>query len=205
MYKRRHCLNAELICLPCAVCLPGYFGSTCQPCPSGYSSTGGTPSPSLACQACPTPLAPALQTVYSIGSYGTCDSGQNATNTMFSQYTQIFRRDCSDCQSSYQVIYYKRLSSMPASFSIYGQMNYVWTSTNNNLNTDFKLYNSYADIPTDSNRWTSCNYDDYGYCNNNGVAFPRDCGGSGGQWHTRLRSCRQHANIKYSVVTGCKL
>ena len=56
---------------------------------------------------------------------------------------------------------------------------WTWTYGGNFLNVDFYLYSSLSDMQSDVNRWSACNYDDYG------IGFPRDCGPDGlvgNQW-----------------------
>jgi len=47
-----------------------------------------------------------------------------------------------------------------------------WTSRNNQLGNDFKLFSSLKDAKADRNEWGYCNYDD----DNQGIGFPYDCG-----------------------------
>ncbi len=113
--------------------------------------------------------------VYSTGSYGSSSISKSTANALFNG---IFYRKCSTsgsspCDSEHSLIYYKRLTCLPSSFSIYDNMLTTWSSTNNVLNTDFKLYSSYTDLVNDVNSWTYCNYDD------TGVGAFRDCGLSG--------------------------
>eukprot|EP01083_Nonionella_stella_P082788 228646_1 len=97
------------------------------------------------------------------------DVGQKAFNDAFkASGTFIIRRDCPQCITSHQLVYYKRITN-PLSFDAYTHMK-VWTSTNNELGTDFNLYNSLEDALDDVNAWTYCNYDDPN------VAAFRDCG-----------------------------
>jgi hypothetical protein len=73
----------------------------------------------------------------------------------------------------------------------------TWSSNNNTLNTDFKLYSSYDDLLKDRNAWTYCNYNDLG------IGFPRDCGpntGVGFQWNSVNRGGQP--NVKYSILTN---
>merc|ERR1712146_867597 len=68
---------------------------------------------------------------------------------------------------------YKRTSTIPADFNPYSVFTQTWTNVDNNLGTDFKLYDNEADMSSDTGAWTFCNYND------NDVAFPRDCGKTG--------------------------
>ena len=74
----------------------------------------------------------------------------------------------------FQLIFYQRISSMPASFSAYSNMVNVWASANNHMGTDFKLYSTYGNLTSGSNAWAFCNYDDP----SGQIGFPRDCGSS---------------------------
>jgi len=126
---------------------------------------------------------PAVMRVFARGSAGSLDMGATLVNTQFAS-SMFFFRDCTSCGSSHRFIFYKRLTPIPATFSIYDQMITTWSSANNVLNTDFKLYSSYADMMKGVNAWTSCNYDD------SGIAFPRDCGPTGligSQWNSLSR------------------
>ena len=110
----------------------------------------------------------------------------------------IFYRLCSDCISTHQIIYYKRISPIPVEFSIYEQMN-MWSSNNNILNTDFKLYGSYSDLIRNVNAWSFCNYDDFAAF----IGFPRDCGPTGwvpGQWNKADGT--NHPNFAFYVLNS---
>jgi len=125
-----------------------------------------------------------------LGSY---DRGALNTNALFAS-SGIFYRDCRSCAATHQKIYYKRITPVPAGFSIYDQMVTTWSSTNNVLNTDFKLYSSYYDMMNGTNAWSFCNYD------TTAVAFPGDCGPSeavGGQWNSNTGG---QANYRFYVA-----
>eukprot|EP01001_Neometanema_parovale_P005030 NODE_1771_length_1613_cov_307.518121_g1685_i0.p1 GENE.NODE_1771_length_1613_cov_307.518121_g1685_i0~~NODE_1771_length_1613_cov_307.518121_g1685_i0.p1 ORF type:complete len:480 (-),score=153.38 NODE_1771_length_1613_cov_307.518121_g1685_i0:174-1556(-) len=101
-------------------------------------------------------------------------------DSMFAK-SGVFRRDCPNCIETHKTIYYKRLTPIPAGFSIFDNMFKTWSSVNNKLHVDFQLYSSEADMKANTNAWTCCNFDDPG------VAFPRDCGSTacvGGQWNS---------------------
>lgn len=136
------------------------------------------------------PNDPNWITVYSKGTYGAIDLGKDYTDNLFSR-TGVFRRECSNCNPRYKDLYYKRITPV-RQFSVYDNFHY-WQSYQNNLNTDFKLYQSYADLLNDRNGWTFCNYDDPG------IGFPRDCGGDGGQWNSLTRGGQP--NVKYSLLS----
>lgn len=136
--------------------------------------------------------------VYSKGSFGNVDIGETITNTLF-RNSNVFKRECVNCVGSHKEIYYKRITPIPSTFSIYNQFN-NWTSTNNILNKDFKLYSSWNDLINDTNSWNACNYDDPN------IGFPRDCGmGSliGDQWNSLSRGGQQ--NIRYSIMNNQKV
>ena len=133
--------------------------------------------------------------VYSKGVFGSIDMGETYTNNLFST-ALVFRRDCTDCVDAYKTMFYKRLTPIPTSLSIYNLFN-NWTSANNQLNVDFKLYGSLKDLVNDTNAWTFCNYDDPG------IGFPRDCGPtssttSGRQWNSLTKGGQ--GNVRFSIV-----
>lgn len=111
------------------------------------------------------------KTFFSTGTYGEVDIGWAVPNTYFS-LNKIFVRYCQTCSTSHQVIFYKRISPVPEDFSVYSNALTVWSSHNNILNIDFKLYSTFEDLQLDRNSWQSCNYDDYFLS----IGFPRDCG-----------------------------
>lgn len=91
----------------------------------------------------------------------------------------MLERLCTSCAASHRAIVYKRITDAPGK-DFRDLFTRNWFSTNNRLNTDFKLYSSIADALADVRSWTFCNYDD------GGVGFPRDCGPNGavgGQWY----------------------
>ena len=67
---------------------------------------------------------------------------------------------------------YVRTSTLPPSFNAFDVFANTWSSENNKINEDFKLYTNINDAKSDSNPWTYCNYD------SNPPGFPRDCGPS---------------------------
>ena len=74
---------------------------------------------------------------------------------------------------------YKRISEVPTGFDAYTMFTYTWSSTNNQLNTDFKIYGSLDDMEAEENDWGFCNFNLYD------IGFPGDCGLSGpvyNQW-----------------------
>eukprot|EP01036_Dinobryon_divergens_P034640 gene34640-44784_t len=117
----------------------------------------------------------------------TTDLGATAVNQLFATSKLLYRL-CPACLSSHQEIFYQRVTSIPASFSIYSNVINSWTSTNNILNTNFKLFGSYSDYSSQQNAWQICNYD-------SGVGFPRDCG------PTRL-IVRQWNSYSFSIYSN---
>jgi len=68
---------------------------------------------------------------------------------------------------------YVRSTPVPSSFNAFDVFTNYWSSANNRLNVDFKLYNSIADARSSSNAWDYCNYD------TTKAGFPLDCGPKG--------------------------
>jgi len=66
---------------------------------------------------------------------------------------------------------YVRKTAVPSSFDAYDVFTKSFTNTNNQLNTDFKMYSTLADARADANAWTFCDYGDQ-------AGFPRNCGPS---------------------------
>jgi len=131
--------------------------------------------------------------VFSAGTFGNVDQGAAYTDAQFAQ-SKWFYRQCSSCPVSHAYIYYKRITPIPAGFSMYNNMVITWSSTNNAMNVDFKLYSTYDDMMNGKNAWTSCNYNDPG------IGFPRDCGPSslvGGTWTSKTRGGQ--SNYAYYV------
>jgi hypothetical protein len=107
------------------------------------------------------------------------DIGEQEFNKLFAN-NLIVKRECPGCTSPHQTIYYKRITPIPSTFSIYKYLTDTWKSANNVLNTDFKLYSSLDDLNNDKNSWQYCNYDD------TGVGSFRDCAPKdqkGNQWN----------------------
>ena len=126
------------------------------------------------------------------------DLGKEVVNQLFDS-TNVFYRLCSGCQSSHQLIFYQRLTSMPATFSIYSNMIGTWASANNVLNIDFKLFNSYSDYSNQQNPWQFCNYDD------SSVAFPRECIPSSLtalQWNSLILKIPANADYGFYVLNA---
>lgn len=64
--------------------------------------------------------------------------------------------------------YYERLT-LRDSFNLYSNLANTWASANNQINVDFRMYSTHADLVAGRNPWGTCNYDDPG------VGYPRDC------------------------------
>lgn len=123
------------------------------------------------------------------------DLGATVVNQLFAT-SNVFYRICPSCVSTHQLIFYQRVSTMPASFSIYSSMISLWSASNNILNTDFKLFGSYADFSTQQNAWQVCNYDGV-------VAFPRDCGPTSvvvSQWNSLVSYSSYTQNYAFYVI-----
>ena len=117
---------------------------------------------------------------YSQGpTFGNKDIGEDVANRLFAS-NSVFYRVCPSCIVTHQFIIYKRISPIPASFSIYSNMVTLWTSANNTLGHDFNLYSTWKDFARGINAWLHCDYDV-------GVSFPWDCAPAGGvpdQWNS---------------------
>ena len=68
---------------------------------------------------------------------------------------------------------YKRISEVPIGYDAYTVFTYIWSSTNNQLDTDFKIYGSLEDMEAKANDWRFCNFNIYD------VGYPRECGPAG--------------------------
>ena len=121
---------------------------------------------------------------------GSCSTWQAAStdrdtfNADFVANGGLVERTCPGCGADHQTIVYKRTSALPAGKDWYQLFMQDWFSSQNVINTDFKLFSSVSNAETDTNAWQYCNYDD------TGVGFPRDCGktgGVGGQWNSLTR------------------
>jgi hypothetical protein len=98
---------------------------------------------------------------------------------------------------------YARKSAIPANFDAYAIFTDTWGSSNNNLGTDFQIYDNVGDARLGTGAWSYCNYDD------SDVAYPRDCGKSsyvGGQWFSmpggRLNAMGVSGGVQFSIYTG---
>ena len=68
---------------------------------------------------------------------------------------------------------YIRTTLIPTSFNAFDIFANSWSSKNNRINHDFKLYNSIEEAKSGTNPWQYCDYDDAF------VGFPRNCGPTG--------------------------
>ena len=121
--------------------------------------------------------------------------GATDTNRIFSQ-GKIFKRECFDCNNNYSIIYYERISPIPANFSIYSMFN-QWNQLNNIFDKDFKLYSSFDDLLYKRNAWTSCKFDvlDIGFP---GECKPNSSYNGPGQWNSaELNGVKE---VKYSLL-----
>ena len=95
----------------------------------------------------------------------------------------IIARICYSCtKETHTKIIYRRITN-PTGINPYQLFLNNWVQTNNNLNTDFELYESYNNLVNNMGKWTFCNY------GSPAPGFPRDCGPYGnrflwvGQWN----------------------
>ena len=137
--------------------------------------------------------------VFGRNASGQVDVGEAATNALF-RGSAVFRRLCASCAGTHQAIYYKRITPVPAGFSVYQNMKTTWASSSNLLNVDFQLYSTYVSLLSESYYWQFCNYDDPG------VGFPRDCspnGRVGSQWNSEvpsLQAISAATDFQYEVL-----
>jgi alpha-tubulin suppressor-like RCC1 family protein len=117
-------------------------------------------------------------------TWSTAPPSRGDFNAKFVANGGLVQRMCSGCAADYKTMVYKRISAMPTGKDWYNLFQSDWSSSQNVLNTDFKLYSSVSDASSDTNAWQFCSYDDPG------IGFPRDCGktgGVGGQWNSLTR------------------
>ena len=96
-------------------------------------------------------------------TYGTSNVGQTSFDTTFSTSpTRILRRVCKTCGLEHKDIYYKRLTVIPPSISMYDLLHGTWSSSLNTNGIDFSLYSTYKDAVGNKNAWSFCNYNDNG-------------------------------------------
>ena len=151
---------------------------------STYDGDGyPTGNPSVVPSIQPSYMPSILPSVVSL-VWSTAPTDRDTFNTKFVANGGLVERTCPGCGSDHQTMVYKRTSALPAGKDWYQLFMEDWFSSQNNINTDFKLYSSVSDAETDTNAWQYCNYDDPG------IGFPRDCGktgGVGGQWNSLTR------------------
>eukprot|EP00547_Thalassionema_nitzschioides_P003444 CAMPEP_0194201284 /NCGR_PEP_ID=MMETSP0156-20130528/1571_1 /TAXON_ID=33649 /ORGANISM="Thalassionema nitzschioides, Strain L26-B" /LENGTH=888 /DNA_ID=CAMNT_0038926421 /DNA_START=130 /DNA_END=2796 /DNA_ORIENTATION=+ len=135
--------------------------------------------------------------VYGYGlDAGNSDPALWAPNTLTGEF--YIMRTCQHCTDSHKTIIYKRLTPLPADFNVENLFINTWSSANNVLNVDFKLYNSMTFALADLMPWTYCSYD------TPSVGFPGDCGPDGSvlyQWHNLVSGAGQQ-NFAYYVWNG---
>ena len=100
----------------------------------------------------------------------------------FDAGTGIIKRECTGTKCQTPVVIYKRkaliLENSGVLIDVYTLMIDTWHDDHNVLGQHFDLYSSLEDALEEKNAWTYCNYNDPG------VAFPRDCGPTGGlEWN----------------------
>jgi hypothetical protein len=116
--------------------------------------------------------------------------GEFGANLLFSK-SFVICRTCLDCDSKATTIYYKRLTPLKEGWSMYSNMIDTWSSKNNVINIDFKLFSTLDDLKNNVNEWQYCSYDD------NGIGGFRDCGSMSGQWNSKVYSGR---TVNYYVL-----
>jgi len=102
------------------------------------------------------------------GAHAVTNVGEATFNAWFSQ--------CPVVQYSRNGVVhsvYKRTSPIPAGFNAYAIFTHTWRNHNNNLGTDFQIYDNINDLRNNQGAWTFCNYNDPD------VGYPRDCGKHG--------------------------
>lgn len=141
----------------------------------------------------------AWETVVELGGTGTTvvtDVGAAQFNDLFSQcpVVQYWRNGA---------VHSVYVRTSPININAYEIFTETWKSAENTLNQDFKIYDSLADAEANQNSWTYCNYNDPD------VAYPRDCGRSGGvgsMWFTmpgdRFDIRGISAGAKFEIFTG---
>ena len=108
---------------------------------------------------------------WSFPVFYTWGNAQRSVENQFST-SSVFFRVCWSCNPAHRLIFYRRLTPMPCTFSIWSNMVYTWASASNALGIDFNLYSSWADLQAGTNAWSSCSFDIPG------IAFPLNCAAS---------------------------
>ena len=130
----------------------------------------------------------------------TLDLGKDATDDLFASSTwPLIRYDRGDAaaeptNSTGQYAYYRRLSSVPAEFSLYDLVTDEWhVGEDNAQDVDWRIFSTETDALDDTNPWADC---DVTQVVNRG--FPGECGPialTPNQWASKsvgiahLRSC----------------
>ena len=111
----------------------------------------------------------------------------------------IIYRFCPKCQPSHQHIYYRRFTN-PKKFEPYMYMACDWSSKNNVLNKDFKLYSTYKDAMGNKGAWQYCNYMNFLGAKKNSIGGFRDCGhekNQGGMWSVMVGAAKGKCLMGY--------
>ena len=113
----------------------------------------------------------------------------------------IIYRYCPKCQPGHQHIYYRRLTNYKK-FEPYMYMACDWSSKNNAMNKDFRMYSTYNDAVkgTAVGAWKFCNFVNFLGAKQNALGGFRDCGPSkseGGQWSVMVGAGKGKCNKGY--------
>lgn len=83
----------------------------------------------------------------------------------------IIRRVCKSCSKSHRDVYYIRLTPVPPSMDLFEYLKNRWSSQNNVMGVDFRLYSTYQDARADDSTeaWKYCEHSDL-------HGFPFECG-----------------------------
>eukprot|EP01083_Nonionella_stella_P202147 738785_1 len=137
--------------------------------------------------------------------YPKLNVGLGEFNRLFRSSTDyIIRRECPQCATTHQVMYYRRLTNVDT-FDVHSSM-ILWESLNNVQGVDFNLYSTLDDALNDQNAWANvCNYDDF--TTSGGVGAFRDCGPTTAvtmNWCAALETSRE---CRFSILNpdshGC--
>lgn len=114
-------------------------------------------------------VAPGFRLLLGYTALQSYSVGQDDFNALFEgSQSKTLVRYCPNCYDSHQVLFYKRISDI-GSFDAYNALVCNFTSADNELNTDFELYNSMEDFLLGANQWSYCYFMD-------GYGFPGRCG-----------------------------
>jgi len=98
------------------------------------------------------------------------DIGEEAFNTMFEECPVVRYVRNGDVMAVY-------LRKSPAcQINAYQYFTTRWSKVNNELHTDFELYDTLVDLEKDEGKWQFCNYMEGAPTTEADVGFPRDCG-----------------------------